>query len=53
MEEFNLWKKIIKEKKFSDKLSAGKIEIIPQQEEDKEIAAQLEAVLNHHLAEEV
>lgn len=51
VEEFNVWRKILKEKKFNDKLSEGRISITAEQEEDKEVAAQLEAMLNHHLAE--
>lgn len=51
MEELNQWRKLLKEKKFKDRLDGEKIKIIPEQEEDIEVAAQLEAMLNHHLAE--
>lgn len=51
MHEFNQWRKLLKEKKFTDTIIGDKVKIIPEQAEDKELAKQLETLLNHHLAE--
>src|SRR5688572_3951863 len=52
MKEYNLWKKLLKEKRNDGTLSDKKYIIVPEQESDKEVASQLETLLNHHLAEE-
>lgn len=52
MEELNLWKKLLKEKRDDGTLSEKKYIIVPEQESDKEVVSQYEALLNHHLAEE-
>lgn len=52
MQEFNLWKKLLKENHDNGTLSDKKYIIIPEQESDREAASQFEALLNHHLAKE-
>lgn len=52
MQEFNLWKKLLKEKRDDGIIPEKKYLIIPEQESDKEVASQLESLLNHHLVEE-
>lgn len=53
MQEFNLWKKLLKENRDNDIIPKKKYIIIPEQENDKEVASQFEALLNHHLVEEI